>query len=600
MYQMVSKKQSQKANTSPAGADRGRADAPMPTRSLYCPLGSLTASKMDDAIASSPSPLQMKQPEASGAPASVISRQPNHTGIPAGMKEKFESLSGFSFDDVRVHYHSEKPAQLQAYAYTQGNQVYVGPGQEKHLGHELGHVVQQKQGRVQPTGQIGGVAINAQPHLEREADWVAGGRPIAAQAQPGNGTFGKPIQLRRWKWNDADKKWEAQQLTSGESESPQPKRDGHFDGEVVDTDTAVRLRRAVERRDQSPIRERTASDHYMHLSLGDRTPILTPFRTGEDGPYLTKAHAPFSGPFVDGKRKPFHMATNKNGKEIRVYSTQYSTMVRILDDWCTENPEKRRALIAQMIDFMRGGAIKASTLFEEKDENAKHAADYFIATLTAAETHEQRANPDGGKLARAALNAVLEGETFTAVFVDDSGFFPQAQKKGNDKHRAAVKRGRFHSKLVLSDSSEEGEAPDVDISPPTREALPPRTDIREAPPPQTDIQQVNTLPRGLLTVNDTQAPPELQHIQAQWQDLARQYIGEFGLAGETVMGAAFLFVYNENCYQMPIHMTEGSFSWEFHIETIRKLLHELGATHIAFYPGKGISYVIGGIWVGPR
>ncbi|MDR1679408.1 MAG: DUF4157 domain-containing protein, partial [Prevotellaceae bacterium] len=92
-------------------------------------------------------------------PLSTLNSQfsTNETGIPDTMKANFENFSGFSFDDVRVHYNSPKPAQLQALAYTQGNQVHIAPGQEKHLGHELGHVVQQKQGRVQPTMQLQGV-----------------------------------------------------------------------------------------------------------------------------------------------------------------------------------------------------------------------------------------------------------------------------------------------------------------------------------------------------------------------------------------------------------------------------------------------------------
>lgn len=98
---------------------------------------------------------------------------PNLTGIPDQTKENFENLSGFSFDDVRVHYNSPKPAQLQALAYTQGSEVHIAPGQEKHLGHELGHVVQQKQGRVQPTMQLQGVNVNDNEGLEREADGFA-------------------------------------------------------------------------------------------------------------------------------------------------------------------------------------------------------------------------------------------------------------------------------------------------------------------------------------------------------------------------------------------------------------------------------------------
>lgn len=92
------------------------------------------------------------------------------TGIPQGLKARVEERSGISLDSVRVHYNSPAPAAVQAYAYTQGNQVYLGPGQEKHLGHELGHVVQQMQGRVRPTGSVNGLPLNDDASLEREAD----------------------------------------------------------------------------------------------------------------------------------------------------------------------------------------------------------------------------------------------------------------------------------------------------------------------------------------------------------------------------------------------------------------------------------------------
>lgn len=67
---------------------------------------------------------------------------PNITGIPETMKSRFEDMSGFSFDDVRAHYNSDKPAKMQVLAYTQGNQMHVAPEQERHLGNGMGHVVQ--------------------------------------------------------------------------------------------------------------------------------------------------------------------------------------------------------------------------------------------------------------------------------------------------------------------------------------------------------------------------------------------------------------------------------------------------------------------------
>ena len=92
-------------------------------------------------------------------------------------KAGVETLSGLAMDDVRVHYNSPQPAQLQALAYTQGTDIHVGPGQEKHLPHEAWHVVQQKRGRVKPTMQIQDVAINDEAGLEKEAD-VMGAKAI--------------------------------------------------------------------------------------------------------------------------------------------------------------------------------------------------------------------------------------------------------------------------------------------------------------------------------------------------------------------------------------------------------------------------------------
>ena len=97
----------------------------------------------------------------------------NRTGIPTQLKERMEQHTGLSLNDVRVHYHSDLPARLDALAYTQGNQVYIGAGQERHLPHELGHVVQQKLGKVRAdTRHESGVLMNTDAKLEREADEI--------------------------------------------------------------------------------------------------------------------------------------------------------------------------------------------------------------------------------------------------------------------------------------------------------------------------------------------------------------------------------------------------------------------------------------------
>ena len=98
------------------------------------------------------------------------SESENKTGLSDNHISSLESKSGFDMSDIRVYRNSDKPAGVGALAYTQGSDIYVGPGQEKHVPHEAWHVVQQKQGRVQATTSFKGVAINDNSGLEHEAD----------------------------------------------------------------------------------------------------------------------------------------------------------------------------------------------------------------------------------------------------------------------------------------------------------------------------------------------------------------------------------------------------------------------------------------------
>lgn len=103
----------------------------------------------------------------------------NKTGLPDAIKSGIESLSGVDISDVRVHYNSAKPAQLNAHAYAQGVNVHLSPDVSNphdaqsatQLAHELWHVVQQKQGRLKP-GPCGGLVTN-DAALESEADAMA-------------------------------------------------------------------------------------------------------------------------------------------------------------------------------------------------------------------------------------------------------------------------------------------------------------------------------------------------------------------------------------------------------------------------------------------
>ncbi len=107
-----------------------------------------------------------------------VQRSENKTGIPDRLKAGMEERHGANFSDVRVHAESAKAPEVGALAYTQGSNIHFAPGQfspdtakgKSLLGHELTHVVQQRQGRVQPTTEVAGMPVNDNPKLEQEAD----------------------------------------------------------------------------------------------------------------------------------------------------------------------------------------------------------------------------------------------------------------------------------------------------------------------------------------------------------------------------------------------------------------------------------------------
>lgn len=97
--------------------------------------------------------------------------------LPPAVGAEMEATFGADFSGVRVH-ESAQASSLGAVAFTQGSDIHFAPGQydphsaagKELLGHELTHVVQQRDGRVGATGAVGGVPHNDDPALEREAD----------------------------------------------------------------------------------------------------------------------------------------------------------------------------------------------------------------------------------------------------------------------------------------------------------------------------------------------------------------------------------------------------------------------------------------------
>ncbi|WP_298293949.1 DUF4157 domain-containing protein [uncultured Litoreibacter sp.] len=129
----------------------------------------------------------------------ALQRVANPGGLPKQLQSGIEALSGLSMGHVKVHRNSDKPAQVGAHAYAQGSTIHLAPGQDRHLPHEAWHVVQQAQGRVKPTMQAKGVAINDDASLEHEAD-VMGARAaqLKTSASPAalqNPRGDRPAQL---------------------------------------------------------------------------------------------------------------------------------------------------------------------------------------------------------------------------------------------------------------------------------------------------------------------------------------------------------------------------------------------------------------------
>jgi Domain of unknown function (DUF4157) len=160
-------------------------------------------------------PAQLFQSQSEGdeieAPATALQKQadslPNRTGMPDDVKASMEHSFLADFSDVRVHAESPRAASLGAVALASGNDIHFAPGRyapqspggQQVLGHELAHVVQQREGRVRATIQAKGVSINLDPSLERSADEqgarAARGEPVRAGRflASGDGALGREV-----------------------------------------------------------------------------------------------------------------------------------------------------------------------------------------------------------------------------------------------------------------------------------------------------------------------------------------------------------------------------------------------------------------------
>jgi uncharacterized membrane protein len=112
--------------------------------------------------------------------------------LPDPLLRKMESAFQADFSNVRVHPAAPEADSLSALAFTQGKHIHFAAGQynpatpqgQRIIGHELAHVLQQREGRATvPVGRP--TPINSPEHLEAEADRLGEqsqrGEPVSGQ-----------------------------------------------------------------------------------------------------------------------------------------------------------------------------------------------------------------------------------------------------------------------------------------------------------------------------------------------------------------------------------------------------------------------------------
>src|SRR5262245_41633280 len=177
-----------------------------------------TASEQSSVVEPAPGKRTLVQlaadPAAQGAgPGASAPMAPTGGGaaMPAPLKNKMEGSFGADFSSVRVH-EGGQASSLGALAYAQGDDLHFAPGQyqpesqsgQALIGHELAHVVQQRQGRVAAPGQAKGAPVVDDHGLEDEADRAGQAAARGEPAQISSGGMagaampklvGQPIQL---------------------------------------------------------------------------------------------------------------------------------------------------------------------------------------------------------------------------------------------------------------------------------------------------------------------------------------------------------------------------------------------------------------------
>ncbi len=128
-------------------------------------------------------------------------------GDSAALLAEMGNAFGADFSDVQIHHGDGVAESMGAEAATQGDDVHVAahrdPEDKRLLGHELAHVVQQREGRVEgPQGQDAGLVADAglEAEADRAGDAIASGQPVPEELRSHGGaqrTAAAPVQLKR-------------------------------------------------------------------------------------------------------------------------------------------------------------------------------------------------------------------------------------------------------------------------------------------------------------------------------------------------------------------------------------------------------------------
>jgi hypothetical protein len=136
------------------------------------------------------------------------------------VRRRMEAALGHDFGSVRVHTDDARAPRIGALAFARGEHLHFAPGAyrpesaagRRVLGHELAHVVQQRERRVRPN-RPGPLPLNDEPALEREADAHAARAVHGGASRAGAGTImagpaaaspapAGPVQMIPW-WRKA-------------------------------------------------------------------------------------------------------------------------------------------------------------------------------------------------------------------------------------------------------------------------------------------------------------------------------------------------------------------------------------------------------------